>query len=736
MIIANSVAYEGVDLQTRTCAIHHVDLPWTPADLEQRNGRAYRQGNTLGTIEILYYIAQGSMDGYRFAVIHGKRGWLASLLESQDRDTNNPAAQQDFSPEELLEYIARDKGKVRGLLEKRKEQKREEERQRQATNAAILMRQAAGRYRDARRLATENPARATQLRQEAEERLTSLARASTDVWPWDKAMYAFREVDGIVLSDGSALVFEGMRIVQRGAGPEGEVRAIEFGQVRDTKSGPVIGMRRAGEARWGSAGPTAIAELQITPAHLEAAKSEWPEDDEAEVTISLDQTIARLDSWRRIGWEGATDLFRATWWERRGTAIAEQLARRGDEAERLPVVVDGELQLRGGPAIRDGVLLPPTAAGWERYLELAPLTGEPWAALRDVGDLWWGRRIPRDLLAKPPVLDDETALARLRKQLARARELHDLSPREVAEWLSEQELDDAADFLDGYLDEPTRAFDEFASELRRKLIDSLGKRWSTRAALWHDGRPYIDPFVLLEDAAKGGRKYVLAQRVPDEVVRRVYIDEPGGAGAPYSIAEGTLRKVDRIWEIPDQEDGDLIEAVWHRYTRLLRALELVPAYLGEAHDLLEIAAEAIESPKCQGDQRARAITALRMAERYYRKATNRIHMGRSARALDALRQVVRHLTTSAVAVAEACGVGQIDLLAAPIVVTERDREALEAAGILWDSANREHVIDGVAVHMVDDESLARTPAKTSTMPWISGRSRLITASIAMLPSPS
>ncbi|MEZ6233465.1 MAG: hypothetical protein R3B68_04690 [Phycisphaerales bacterium] len=42
-------------------------------------------------------------------------------------------------------------------------------------------------------------------------------------------------------------------------------------------------------------------------------------------------------------------------------------------------------------------------------------------------------------------------------------------------------------------------------------------------------------------------------------------------------------------------------------------------------------------------------------------------------------------------------------------------EALEAAGILWDSANREHVIDGVAVHMVDDESLARTPAKTSTI---------------------
>jgi hypothetical protein len=42
VVIANSVAYEGVDMQVRTCTIHHLDLPWTPADLEQRNGRAVR----------------------------------------------------------------------------------------------------------------------------------------------------------------------------------------------------------------------------------------------------------------------------------------------------------------------------------------------------------------------------------------------------------------------------------------------------------------------------------------------------------------------------------------------------------------------------------------------------------------------------------------------------------------------------------------------------------------------
>ncbi|MFY0531708.1 helicase-related protein [Nannocystis pusilla] len=78
MVIANSVAYEGIDLQVRTCTIHHLDLPWTPADLEQRNGRAVRQGNTLGTVQIYYYFADGSTDGYRFSLIDGKAGWLGS----------------------------------------------------------------------------------------------------------------------------------------------------------------------------------------------------------------------------------------------------------------------------------------------------------------------------------------------------------------------------------------------------------------------------------------------------------------------------------------------------------------------------------------------------------------------------------------------------------------------------------------------------------------------------------
>jgi hypothetical protein len=94
VVIANSVAYEGIDLQQRTCAIHHIDLPWEPATLHQRNGRGVRQGNKMGSIEICYYFGRCSGDALRFNMIGGKRGWMVSLLHSQDLKTNNPAAGQ------------------------------------------------------------------------------------------------------------------------------------------------------------------------------------------------------------------------------------------------------------------------------------------------------------------------------------------------------------------------------------------------------------------------------------------------------------------------------------------------------------------------------------------------------------------------------------------------------------------------------------------------------------------
>jgi hypothetical protein len=123
VLIGNSVANEGIDLQVRTCMLHHIDMPWTSADLEQRNGRGVRQGNTLGTVNIFYYFADRSMDGYRFDLVNGKATWLADLLKSQARDTNNPAAQQQLTPEDILLMISRDKEKTQRMLDEKKKRK-------------------------------------------------------------------------------------------------------------------------------------------------------------------------------------------------------------------------------------------------------------------------------------------------------------------------------------------------------------------------------------------------------------------------------------------------------------------------------------------------------------------------------------------------------------------------------------------------------------------------------------
>jgi len=105
VVIANSVAYEGIDLHIRTCIVHHGDLPWEPATLQQRNGRAVRQGNTQAVIGIYYYISQGSIDAARLTIILGKLTWMKDIFAGAERETNNPAAGSELSQDELVAFL-------------------------------------------------------------------------------------------------------------------------------------------------------------------------------------------------------------------------------------------------------------------------------------------------------------------------------------------------------------------------------------------------------------------------------------------------------------------------------------------------------------------------------------------------------------------------------------------------------------------------------------------------------
>jgi hypothetical protein len=420
VVIANSVAYEGIDLQVRTCTIHHLDLPWTPADLEQRNGRAVRQGNTLGTVQIFYYFADGSTDGYRFSLIDGKAGWLGELIKSQVRDTNNPAAQQQLTPEDILLMISRNKEKTKALLEEKRKRQAEEARARIAKEAARLLRQAAGRFRDAR--SSTDPERAARLREEGEERLTDLEQVSPEAWPWAPWMYAVRDVDMIIPENGGAPVYEGLRLARPRAGAPDQLDFLEFGQIVSTDEGERIGLRAAGSPGWQliayagflNGSPLAAGEFPRDGGPL------WPEDDDARTGAALEKKIEEVFRYGRfegLRWRGASDAWIEKWWLRFETALAEALARSG-QREKVPVVDAEGLAIANGDELRGATILPPTRAGWQRFIELAPTSGESFTTLKDVGLGWWGRKVPQDLLSKERSLLRQLIVPRLLEDAA------------------------------------------------------------------------------------------------------------------------------------------------------------------------------------------------------------------------------------------------------------------------------------------------------------------------------
>lgn len=70
----------GVNVQKRLIALHHLDVPWRPADMTQREGRIMRQGNLNSKVNIYRYITEGSFDAYSWQLLETKARFIADLL--------------------------------------------------------------------------------------------------------------------------------------------------------------------------------------------------------------------------------------------------------------------------------------------------------------------------------------------------------------------------------------------------------------------------------------------------------------------------------------------------------------------------------------------------------------------------------------------------------------------------------------------------------------------------------
>jgi hypothetical protein len=71
---------EGTNVQTRLVALHHLDAPWRPADIEQREGRILRQGNQNEYVKIFRYVTEGSFDAYMWQTLETKCRFITQVM--------------------------------------------------------------------------------------------------------------------------------------------------------------------------------------------------------------------------------------------------------------------------------------------------------------------------------------------------------------------------------------------------------------------------------------------------------------------------------------------------------------------------------------------------------------------------------------------------------------------------------------------------------------------------------
>jgi N12 class adenine-specific DNA methylase len=73
----------GTNIQTKLFALHHLDCPWRPADLQQREGRIIRQGNENPEVEIFTYVTENTFDSYLYQLVESKQKFIGQIMTSK-----------------------------------------------------------------------------------------------------------------------------------------------------------------------------------------------------------------------------------------------------------------------------------------------------------------------------------------------------------------------------------------------------------------------------------------------------------------------------------------------------------------------------------------------------------------------------------------------------------------------------------------------------------------------------
>ena len=127
---STSMLGTGVNAQKRAVAIHHLDTPWRPSDLEQRDGRAIRKGNEIAKlyadnkVDVIIYAVEKSLDSYKFNLLQNKQLFINQLkTNNMATRTIDEGSMDEGSGMNFSEYVAILSGNT-DLLEKAKLEKK------------------------------------------------------------------------------------------------------------------------------------------------------------------------------------------------------------------------------------------------------------------------------------------------------------------------------------------------------------------------------------------------------------------------------------------------------------------------------------------------------------------------------------------------------------------------------------------------------------------------------------
>ena len=163
----------GVNVQKKLIALHHIDVPWRPADMTQREGRILRQGNENEKVEIHRYITEGSFDAYSWQLLETKQRFITELLSGYMTERSGSDIEDTVLDYAEVKALAIGNPLIKERVETANELSRYLTLQRKATDSRIKLEQ--------------EKLKMPGLIQNADDRIVLCKQDIIDYWEWKEA---------------------------------------------------------------------------------------------------------------------------------------------------------------------------------------------------------------------------------------------------------------------------------------------------------------------------------------------------------------------------------------------------------------------------------------------------------------------------------------------------------------------------------------------------------------------